>query len=112
MTTEARINQLNQREQFTREQVVAEVQDAISAVQTSYRRARLISEEVTVARQLEDAERSRFELGDGTLFLVNLREQSTFDAAVREVSAQADFFRATAVYELAIAEALAPTKQP
>lgn len=112
MTSEARVNQLNQREQFAREQVVAEVQDAISAVQTSYRRARLIAEEVKVARQLEDAERSRFDLGDGTLFLVNLREQSTFDAAVREVSAQADFFRATAVYELAIAEALAPTKRP
>lgn len=111
-TAEARISQLNQRERFTKEQVVAEVQDAISAVQTAYRRSKLITEEVKVARQLEDAERSRFDLGDSTLFLVNLREQATFDAEVREVAAQADYFRATALYELAIAEALAPSKRP
>jgi hypothetical protein len=31
---------------------------------------------------------------------------------VREVSAQADYFRAYALYELAIAEALAPSRRP
>ncbi len=111
MNAEARLNQLEQREQFARDQITAEVQDAISAVQTAYRRARLIAEEVQVARTLEDAERTKFDLGDSTLFLVNLREQATFDAAVREVSAQADYFRAQALYELAIAEALAPTRR-
>ncbi|MFN7938608.1 MAG: TolC family protein [Bryobacteraceae bacterium] len=106
VNAEARLNQIEQRQQFTRDQITAEVQDAISAVQTSFRRAKLIAEEVQVARTLEDAERTKFDLGDSTLFLVNLREQATFDAAVREVSAQADYFRAQALYELAIAEAL------
>ncbi|MBL8176091.1 MAG: TolC family protein [Bryobacterales bacterium] len=112
LNAEARLNQIEQRQQFTSDQITAEVQDAISAVQTAYRRARLIGEEVQVARQLEDAERTKFDLGDSTLFLVNLREQATFDAAVREVAAQADYFRAQALYELAIAEALAPTRAP
>lgn len=112
VTAEAKLRQLDHRTQYARDQITAEVQDAISAVQTAYRRARLIAEEVQVARTLEDAERSRFELGDSTLFLVNLREQATFDAAVREVSAQADYYRAQALYELAIAEALAPAKRP
>ncbi len=112
VSAEARLNQIQQREQFTRDQITAEVQDAISAVQTAYRRARLIAEEVQVARTLEDAERTKFDLGDSTLFLVNLREQATFDASVREVAARADYFRAQALYELAIAEALAPTRGP
>jgi outer membrane protein TolC len=111
-SAEAKLNQLDQRERFAREQITAEVQDAVSAVQAAYRRARVIAEEVGVARQLQELERSRFDLGDSNLFLVNLREQSAFDAAVREVSAQADYFRAYALYELAIAEALAPSRRP
>jgi hypothetical protein len=40
------------------------------------------------------------------LFLVNLREQATFDAEVRAVSALEDYFRAWASYQAATAEAL------
>jgi outer membrane protein, heavy metal efflux system len=112
IVAEARISQIDQRTRFTRDQVTAEVQDAISAVQAAYRRAKILSEEVRVARQLEDMERSRFDLGDSNQFFVNLREQASFDANVREVSAYADYFRAYALYELAIAEALAPTRRP
>lgn len=110
-STDARLNQIDHRTRFTRDQVTAEVQDAISAVQAAYRRAKLLNEEVRVARQLEDMERSRFDLGDSNQFFVNLREQATFDASVREVSAIADYYRAYALYELALAEALAPTRR-
>ncbi len=110
-SAEARMTQIDHRTRFTRDQVTAEVQDAISAVQAAYRRAKLLNEEVRVARQLEDMERSRFDLGDSNQFFVNLREQVTFDASVREVSAIADYFRAYALYELALAEALAPTRR-
>lgn len=103
---EARIAQIDLREKFQRDQVVAEVRDAVSAVEAAYRRGQLLRDEVRVARQLEEMERARFDLGDSTLFLVNLREQATFDAQVREVVAQADYFRAYALYDLAIAEAL------
>lgn len=110
---QARISQFDQRERFQRDQITAEVQDAISAVQAAYRRSRLIHEELEVARRLEDLERSRFELGDSTLFLVNLREQATFEAGVREVAAQSDYFRSYALYELALANALTqPLRKP
>jgi outer membrane protein TolC len=109
---EARLTQVDLREKFAREQVTAEVQDAVSAVQAAYRRSMLIAEEVKVARRLQELERDRFDLGDSTLFLVNLREQATFEAAVREVAAQSDYFRSMALYELAIANALAPPAQP
>ncbi|HEY3441549.1 MAG TPA: TolC family protein [Paludibaculum sp.] len=84
----------------------AEVRDAYSALVAAWRRAQVLREEVEVARQLESAERVRFELGEGTLFLVNLREQAAFDTELREVSALSDYFRSLALYEFSIGEAL------
>ena len=75
-------------------------------MRAAFERAELIREEYRVARDLEEAERARFRLGDGTMFLVNLREQATFDAAMRELSATQDYFRSLAQYELSIAAAL------
>lgn len=106
----ARIRQFDERERFARDQVAAEVQDAYSAVRAAYGRAQVQRQELEVARELEEAERARFQLGDGTLFLVNLREQATFDTAIRELSATNEYFRAWALYEYAIAEALSSAK--
>lgn len=103
----AKIEQYDQRSRFARDQVSAEVQDAYSALVAAYERARVLREEVEITSQLETAERVRFELGEGTLFLVNLREQATFDTALKEVAALNEYFRALALYEFAIAEAIA-----
>ena len=99
---EARSQQIRQREQFTRDQVLAEVHDAASAVQTAFDRTRVVTDEVTVSRELEDAERTRFELGEGTLFQLNLREMATLESAQREIAAKADYHRAVAGYKAAI----------
>jgi outer membrane protein TolC len=99
---EARSQQIRQREQFARDQVQAEVQDAASALQTAFERTRVADDEVTVSRELEDAERTRFELGEGTLFQLNLREMATLESAQREIAAKADYHRALAGYKAAI----------
>ncbi len=106
--TEARIAQLDQRTQFQRDQIVVEVQDAISAVRAAYDRVGVLGNEVRTTRTVENAERERFELGDSNLFTLNVRELQTVDAQVRELSAYLDYYRALALYELAIANALAP----
>jgi outer membrane protein, heavy metal efflux system len=103
---EARERQFEQRDRFLRDQIRAEVQDAYSAFLAAQERARLLRLEVDATRNVEEAERVRFELGEGTLFVLNLREQQTADAALREAAALADAQRAYAVYELAIAAAL------
>jgi len=110
MSAVARIEQFDQRERFARDQVTAEVRDAYSAVITAYRRAQALRQEVEVARQLEDAERVKFDLGDSTLFLVNLREQATFDTVLRELSALNEYYRAVALYEFATAEGMSRLK--
>ena len=83
------------------------MRDAYSAVQAAYRRAKLLRQEVELALDLEQAERIRFDLGDGSLFTVNLREAQTFDTALREVGALNEYHRAMAAYEFAIAESMA-----
>jgi outer membrane protein TolC len=107
MAALARVSQFDQRERFARDTVTAEVRDAYSALITAYQRAQVLTQELEVTRQLEEAERVRFNLGDGNLFLVNLREQAAFDTEIRQVSAMNEYFRALALYEYAIAEALA-----
>ncbi|MCL4795157.1 MAG: TolC family protein [Bryobacteraceae bacterium] len=106
LAAQARITQFDQRERFARDTVTAEVRDAYSALIAAYRRAEVLTQELDVTRQLEEAERVRFNLGDGNLFLVNLREQATFDTEIRQVGALNEYFRALALYEFSIAEAL------
>jgi outer membrane protein TolC len=100
---EARIEQIRHRERFTADQIRAEVQDAASFAQTAFQRLRVATDEVLVSRELEEAERTRFRLGDGTLFQLNLRELATVESALREISAQADYQRALAAYSFATA---------
>lgn len=98
---EARQKQLEIRRGFLQDQIRAEVLDGASAVRASFDRLQVLGEEVRLSRELEEAERTRFKLGEGTLFILNLREQATLDAAVRETLAQADYQRAVAAYEYA-----------
>ena len=79
---------------WTEDQVRADVQDALSAVRGASAVQNAVVAEVTVARELERLERDRFDLGDSTQFLVNLRELAAADAAVRAVRARADYEKA------------------
>jgi outer membrane protein, heavy metal efflux system len=110
LAAQARVTQFDQRERFARDTVTAEVRDAYSALITAYQRAQVVTQELEITRQLEEAERVRFNLGDGNLFLVNLREQATFDTELRQVGALNEYFRSLALYEYAIAETM--TRRP
>lgn len=101
-----RISQIDQRLTFLRDQITVEVRDAVSAVRAAYESAAATRQEVTYTRTVEDLERQRYDLGESNLFFLNTREIQTADAAVREVGALADYYRALALYELAIAKAL------
>jgi cobalt-zinc-cadmium efflux system outer membrane protein len=81
---------------LARDRVVAEVRDAVSAVEAARQRAELALSEAKVAERLEALERKRFESGDSTLLIVNLREQATLEARVRAVESLADYHKAKA----------------
>lgn len=109
---DARLSQLDQRVRYQRDQIGAEVRDAVSAVRAAHERTLVLANEVRVTKEVENSERERYELGDSNLFTLNLREIATVDAQVREVNALADYYRAFALYELSIAQALTSKPQP
>jgi len=86
---------------FLQDRVRADVQDAASALRAAYATVDLVRQELAVARELEALERDRFQLGDSTQFLVNLRELNTADAAFREVKALADYQKALVDFDAA-----------
>lgn len=84
-----------------KQRISTEVQDAISAINTTYERYRAAEREVALAVQLEEGERTKFQLGDSTLFLVNQRERATAEARVKLIEIQAEYEQAVATFRTA-----------
>jgi outer membrane protein TolC len=84
-----------------RQRITTEVLDAISAINTASIRYRAAQSEVELAVRLEEGERTRFSLGDSTLFLVNQRERATAEARVKLIEIQAEYQQAVATYRVA-----------
>ncbi len=104
----AGMTRLDAQRELALDRVRAEVRDALSALDAAQRRVALVRREVEVTAQLEAAERQRFEAGDSTLFVVNLREQATAEARIREVDTLLDWQRASAAFRAATAEDVGP----
>jgi outer membrane protein TolC len=102
------MSRLNLEKQFTRDRIVADVRDAFVSVDAAYDALKKTQRNVALARQLQSAEQERLKLGATDLLNLQIREQFTFDAEVLGVDAQADYFRAQANYDAAVA-ADAPT---
>jgi cobalt-zinc-cadmium efflux system outer membrane protein len=96
--------------QLLENQIAIEVTDAHIAVETAYQTAILAGGQVGLTKQLAEAELERFELGDGDLLLVNLRELAIADAASGEVTAVTDYFIAKAQLEVAKGEGVQPVQ--
>lgn len=97
----ARLATLDQELRWAEDQIRADVQDALSALRAARAVLEVVTEEVAVTRELEALERDRFELGESTQFLVNLRELATADAAFREAKALAEYQKALVSVESA-----------
>jgi cobalt-zinc-cadmium efflux system outer membrane protein len=98
---EAVIRRLNAQTRLADDRITADVNDASNAVEKAQERLKWVENERAIAQDLESRERERFKLGDGTMFMVNLREQTTFEARMREIDAQLDHARALAALQAA-----------
>ncbi|MBX3228522.1 MAG: TolC family protein [Labilithrix sp.] len=83
---------------YARDKITVEVRDAAAGADAATQRLGLARRELQLARQLEQAERQRFDLGDSNVLFVNIREQGTFEAATRELDALFDHQKALALY--------------
>lgn len=90
--------------EFVTQEIRIQILDAASAVEQAFQRYLAARDEVRLAERLESMERERFDLGDGTLFLLNQRERATAEAASRLVDVTAEYRQALAVFEAAAAD--------
>jgi cobalt-zinc-cadmium efflux system outer membrane protein len=94
----AKINELTAQKTALRDKIKTDMLDALNALEIAKKRCLIARREHKIALELEEGERVKFSHGDSNLIFVNLREQTTADAAVREVDTILDFNRALAQY--------------
>lgn len=91
---QAKNREVAQLRNFAEQKISTDVQDASTALRLARERLAVAQDEVKAAAELEAGERTRLELGDSNLIFVNLREQTTADAKVREIDALSDCWKA------------------
>jgi len=99
----ANLQRLKWERQLAENRIAADVQDVFSALSAARQRVTLSGQQQQAARQLEQGERERFELGESTVLFVNLREIAHGDAALMAAEATSTFLKANADYQAALA---------
>lgn len=102
----AAIRRLDLQARFAEERIRADVKDAFSALRTAYERLKVVTEELALSSEVEQAERQKFEAGDSSLIFVNLREQTTAETALKKIEAQTDQEKAWATYQASLAQSV------
>lgn len=108
----AEIDALQTRSRYLREQITVEVEGVVIAIGAAEKLAMAAAEEQALADRLAQAERRRFELGSSDFFLVNQREETATDAAVRLIDARARTAAARAELAAATGDAAALGLEP
>ncbi|MBA5866626.1 MAG: TolC family protein [Nitrospira sp. CR1.3] len=89
-------------QRFREQQVVIDVDNALSAIERAKERISAAVESLRLAKTLEDGERFRFGLGATSVLFVNLRERNSVDSEGQVIRAKADYQKALALYQWAI----------
>jgi len=89
-------------QQFREQQVVVDVDNALSAIERAKERMEASVQSLRLAKTLEEGERFRFGLGATSVLFVNLRERNSVDSEAQVIRAKADYQKAQALYQWAI----------
>ena len=89
-------------QQFREQQVLVDVDNALSAIERAKERVAAAVESLRLAKTLEEGERFRFSLGATSVLFVNLRERNSVDSESQVIRAKADYQKALALYQWAI----------
>ena len=87
---------------FREQQVVVDVDNALSAMERAKERMEAAAQSLRLAKTLEEGERFRFSLGATSVLFVNLRERNSVDSEIQVIRAKADYHKAQALYQWAI----------
>lgn len=100
----AKIRELTAQMAAVKDRIGVEVRDTINAIEITRDRVDVARKELALAEELERGERFKFVQGDSNLIFVNLREQTTADAAVREIETVLEFQKAVISYHAALGQ--------
>ncbi|HKT34680.1 MAG TPA: TolC family protein [Nitrospira sp.] len=89
-------------QKFREQQVVIDVDNALSAIERTKERIAAAVESLRLAKTLEEGERFRFSLGATSVLFVNLRERNSVDSEGQVIRAKADYQKALALYQWSI----------
>ncbi|BFU94263.1 MAG: putative Outer membrane efflux protein [Nitrospira sp.] len=89
-------------QRFREQQVVIDVDNALSAIERAKERISTAVESLRLAKAVEEGERFRFSLGATSVLFVNLRERNSVDSEAQVIRAKADYQKALALYQWAI----------
>ncbi|MFZ9595733.1 MAG: TolC family protein [Bdellovibrionia bacterium] len=103
-STQASLDRLQSILQLQRDRVRTAITDAQQAIEWSLKRVELAKKELLLAKSLEAGERTRFFHGDSNLLFVNIREQNTWEAALKQIDTLLEFQKAQADFKAAISE--------
>ena len=89
-------------QKFREQQVVVDVDNALSAIDRAKERIAAAVESLRLAKTLEEGERFRFSLGATSVLFVNLRERNSVDSEGQVIRAKAEYQKALALYQWSI----------
>lgn len=100
LAAETKLQKLNFDEAAERQRITAEIDDVVSAINTSFDKFAAVDAEVRKAQYVESGEKLRFAAGDSTLFLVNQRERATAEARVRLIDVHVEYLQALSAFDI------------
>lgn len=100
LAAQTKLQKLSFDEAAERQRIIAEVDDVVSAINTSFEKFAAVDAEVQKARAVEAGEKLRFAAGDSTLFLVNQRERATAEAQIRQIDVHAEYLQALSAFDI------------
>ncbi|MFM8445635.1 MAG: TolC family protein, partial [Methylococcus sp.] len=104
MSAEANLERIAADTKLAGDRVAADVKDALSALNAALKRVGIARQHRETAVQMEEGERTRYELGDSNLMFVNQRELASGDAAILTAEALNSFFKSLADYRFALGD--------
>lgn len=90
---EARIEQIDFERRLAEDRIANEVLKLANAIEAAVETVGITENEAEQALVLERAERKRFRAGASDFFVVNLREERSADALIRNLDAKLEYFR-------------------
>jgi len=89
-------------QQYRENQIVVDVDNALSAIERARERMEEASQAFRLAKLVEEGEGYRYSVGSSSVLFVNLRERNTVDSEIQVVRAKAEYHKALALYQWAV----------